>query len=117
MAMNHDMDDLLRLYRRASNEAPDARIDARILRAAENVSQSRRRWRSIAWPIAMAASLLLFVSLHGAHRASPSRHDPMAGYDAGRTQADMLRMDVAPPRNEVDRFLMNATSTPTGNAP
>ena len=118
MAMNDDLDDVLRLYRNAAREAPTAQMDARILRAADHVSTLRRWRRRAMWPVAIAASLLLWASMHGGTPRPDMPHDPMAGYDAGRTQAELLRMDVTPPRNDVDSFLMNATATTTtGNAP
>lgn len=117
MAMTDDMDELLRLYRHASTEAPQARMDDRILRAAENVSTLRRWRRRAVWPVAIAASWLLWASVQGVQHQTLA-HDPMAGYDAGRTQAELLQMDVTPPHNDVDHFLMNANAThTTGNAP
>lgn len=118
MALNDDMDKLLQLYRNAAQEAPEAAMDARILRAADHVSLTRRWMRRAAWPIAMAASILLWAVAHDSAPRPVLAHDPMAGLDAGRTRAELLRMDVTPPQDAATRFLMNATTNnATGTAP
>lgn len=121
MAMTDEMDELLRLYRHASKEAPSAQVDTRILLAADRVVQTQRWSRRIAWPAAIAASLLLWAIWPASHQHMPVATDRMAGYDAGMSHAELLRMDVTPPGTEVDRFVLNAPySRPqptTGNAP
>lgn len=119
MAMNDDMDELLKVYRHASNEAPAARIDARILGAADRAALTRRWSRRIAWPAAIAASLLLWAAWPTAGHRSPVVTDPMAAHDAGRVRNELLQMDVTPPGNDVDRFLQSTNIHPqpeTGNA-
>lgn len=119
MAMNEDMDELLKLYRHASNEAPAARLDARILGAADRVALRRQWSRRIAWPVAIAASLLLLATWPApGHRSTPAT-DPMAAHDAGRVRSELQQMDVTPPRNEVDQFLLTTNIHPqpeAGNA-
>ena len=119
MAMNDDMDELLRLYRHASNEAPAARLDARILGAADRAASMRRWSRRIAWPAAIAASLLLWTMWPAPGHRSPLTTDPMAAHDAGRVRSELQQMDVTPPRNDVVRFLLSTNLHPqpeTGNA-
>lgn len=119
MAMSDDMDELLRLYRHASNEAPAARLDARMLGAADRAASMRRWSRRIAWPAAIAASLLLWTMWPAPGHRSPLITDPMAAHDAGRIRSELQQMDVTPPRNDVDRFLLSTNLPPqpeTGNA-
>lgn len=121
MAMTDEMDDLLLLYRQASREAPTPLMDARILRAANRASVFRRWNRHAAWPAAIAAAVLLWAAWHGHPHPPTSTAIPMAGYDAGASRAELLQMDVTPPGGELDRFLLNVSSThspsTTRNAP
>lgn len=107
-----DMDEVLSLYRRSARETPAARVDARILRAADRVAALRRIGHRAAWPLAAAALLLIWVVASEPRHADDLALTANAGLDAGRTQAELLRMDVTPPPSETDRFLMN---TPTVN--
>lgn len=107
MAVTDGMDDLLLLYRQASREAPTPQMDARILRAADQASLPRRRYRHAAWPAAIAAGVLLWAVWQGQAHPPATRVVAMAGYDAGASRAELLRMDVTPPRDELDRFLLN----------
>ena len=119
MAMNDDMDELLRLYRHASNKVPATRLDTRILNAADRAAATRRWSRRIAWPAAIAASLLLWTLWPAPGHRSHLTTDPMAAHDAGRVRNELLQMDVTPPRNEVDQFLQSTNIHPqpeTGNA-
>jgi hypothetical protein len=121
MAMSDDMDDLLLLYRNASREAPSPMMDARVLRAADNVASHRRWHRRIAWPAAIAAAVLLWAMTQGEARHPLQTSVSTAGLDAGTSRVELLRMDVTPPRSDVDRFLLNVTSenhqSTTRNAP
>lgn len=121
MAVNDEMDDLLLLYRQASHEAPTPMMDARILRAADQASVVRRWYRHAAWPAAIAAAVLLWAVWQGHALPAADAAVPMAGYDAGASRAELLQMDVTPPHGELDRFLLNVSSThspsTTRNAP
>lgn len=121
MAMRDDMDELLSLYRKVSQEAPSPMTDARILRTADKVAAHRRRLRHALWPAAAAACVLLWSAWQG-HSNHPARNTiAMAGYDAGASRAELLRMDVTPPHSDVDHFLLDVTRTyaqpTTRNAP
>lgn len=121
MAMTDEMDDLLLLYRQASREAPAPLTYARILRAADRAFMIRRWYRYAAWPAAIAAAVLLWAAWQGHPRRPASTAVAMAGYDAGASRAELLQMDVTPPHGELDRFLLNVSSThspsTTRNAP
>jgi hypothetical protein len=121
MAMSGDaMDELLSIYRRTAREVPTPLADARILRAADRVATMRRIAHRAVWPLAAAALLLVWVVARPPHAVGiPLTAN--AGLDAGRTRAELLRMDVMPPPSDLDRFLLNTTpvnSTPDPrNAP
>jgi hypothetical protein len=121
MAMTDEMDDLLMLYRQASHEAPSPLMDTRILRAADQASVFRRWYRHAAWPAALAAAVLLWAVWQGHAVPVADTAAPMVGYDAGASRAELLQMDVTPPHDELDRFLLNVSSThspsTTRNAP
>lgn len=121
MAMTDEMDDLLKLYRHASQEAPSPLMDARILRAAERGSTFRRWYRRAAWTAAIAAAVLLWVAWQGGTHPPATTTIAMAGYDAGSSRVELLRMDVTPPQGELDHFLMNVgrahPPSTTRNAP
>jgi hypothetical protein len=113
MAMSEEaMEDLLQLYRQSAREAPAAQVDARILHAA--IAQSKRqRSRSLLWPLAAAASVLLWASLHGiSHEMQGAAGELVPGYGAGRIRAQLLQMDVKPPSSEVARYLMGNALVP-----
>ncbi|MDR3444211.1 MULTISPECIES: hypothetical protein [unclassified Dyella] len=118
---NDGMDELLSIYRCTAREAPPPLVDARILRAADRVATMRRIGHRAVWPLAAAALLLIWVVASGPPHAANLPLTANAGLDAGRTRAELLRMDVMPPPSDLDRFLMSTTpvnSTPdTRNAP
>jgi len=108
MAMNDDMDELLRHYRQASNEVPSMQMDRRVLDAADRAASTRRWTRRIAWPLALAASLLLALLWPTSSHRHPAPSEPMAAYNAGMTRNELLRMDITPPVSAADRFVLNA---------
>lgn len=115
------MDELLSIYRRTAREGPTPLADARILRAADRVATVRRIGHRAVWPLAAAALLLVWVVASRPPHAANLSLTANAGLDAGRTRAELVRMDVTPPPSDLDRFLLNTTpmnSTPdTRNAP
>lgn len=114
MAMSeHAMDELLLLYRQSAREAPAAQVDARILRVAASHARVQQRFRQLLWPLAAAASVLLWSSLRGvSHDVQGGAGERMPGYGAGRLRADLLQMDVRPPSSDVARYLMGAAIVP-----
>lgn len=115
------MDDVLSIYRRTARETPTPRVDVRILRAADRMATMRRVSRRTLWSLAAAAVLLAWIAASGSSHGTDTVPTMDAGLDAGRTRAELLRMDVTPPPSDVGRFLMNVTPmnpTPdTRNAP
>nr|WP_199041966.1 hypothetical protein [Dyella sp. ASV24] len=115
------MDELLSIYRRTAREVPQPLADARILRAADRVATMRRIGHRAVWPLAAAALLLVWVVANRPPHAVDLPLTANAGLDAGRTRAELLRMDVMPPPSDLDRFLLSTSpvnSTPDPrNAP
>jgi len=107
------MDDLVRLYRQSAREAPTERIDTRILRAAATQAKMHRLSRRWLWPMAAAASIALWASVHGLSQAPQgAAGELMPGYRAGRIRADLLQMDVKPPTSDVARYLTGTAIVP-----
>lgn len=120
MAMNQEiddtsLDDAIALYRRHASEAPEAMVDARILRIAANTSHQQRAMRQLPWLVA-AASAVIWLAMaqpFAAHRTTSPRyiqtHPP--GYLEGSTRTYLLGMDVNPPTSDAAAYLLQNPST------
>lgn len=107
------IDELLQLYRQSAREAPSAEVDARILHAADVRAKGHQRFRQLLWPLAAAASVLLWASLHGVPQdAQGAAGELVPGYGAGRIRAELLQMDVKPPSSDVAHYLMGTAIDP-----
>lgn len=103
MAMNDDLDELVSLYAHAARETPSPQVDARILAAADRVASTRRMARHLAWPSALAASVLLWAAFH----ASAPRPYQATPHDL-QLRAELAGLDVAPARSDVTAYLAPA---------
>ena len=121
MAMNQDTDDTsldeaIALYRRHAREAPEATVDARILRIALNSNRQQRAMRQLPWLVAAAASVMIwlgmtqpFATQHATSPRHAGTHPP--GYLEGSSRAYLLGMDVNPPTSDVAAYLLHPPYT------
>ncbi len=106
MAMNDpSLDELLQLYRSAARETTAPGMDARVLHAAEREARTRRAWRHRGWPIAIAASLVLWAAWHpvapmlGAAVTLPSE-------ETLRLRHELQQLPVASPHSDITQYLL-----------
>ncbi|HMH67489.1 MAG TPA: hypothetical protein VK519_06175 [Pinirhizobacter sp.] len=109
------LDQLVVLYRTAARETAAPQMDDRVLRYARQREFRGLGIGAIGLGLALAASMLLWVSMPrdpGVALASPVAMDMTSaapGYSEGRSQSYLMQMDVRPPDSPVAQYLRQHT--------
>lgn len=109
------LDQLVVLYRTAARETAVPKMDDRVLRYAQQREFRGLRIGAIGLGLALAASMLLWVSMPrnpDVVRVSPAvmaMTSATPGYSEGRTQSYLMQMDVRPPDSPVAEYLRHHT--------
>ena len=109
------LDQLVVLYRTAARETAAPQMDDRVLRYARQREFRGLRIGAIGLGLALAASMLLWVSVRrdlGVALAPPAdmaMTSATPGYGEGRTQSYLMQMDVRPPDSPVAQYLRHHT--------
>jgi hypothetical protein len=105
------LEPLVALYRTAARETAAPQMDERVLRFARQREFRGQGIGAIGLGLALAASMLLWVSVRrdtGVTLVSPADMDITSatpGYSEGRTQSYLMQMDVRPPDSPVAQYL------------
>lgn len=102
------MDDLLRIYRVAARETTTPAMDAHILQAAERAAHAPRRRRYLAWPMALAASLVLWAAWHPITPMLGSAITlPLPSAEALQLRHELQQVPAAPPGSDIAQYLLH----------
>ena len=109
------LDQLVVLYRTAARETAAPQMDDRVLRLARQREFRGLGIGAIGLGLALAASMLLWVSVRRdpgvplASSADMGVTSATPGYSEGRTQSYLMQMDVRPPDSPVAQYLRHHT--------